>query len=247
VTACASSALSIGFAADLIRRGDAPGMIAGGGDALCRMTFAGFNSLRLVDANPPRPFDTARRGLVLGEGAGILVLEDWEHAARRGAPILAEFLDYGASCDAHHPTAPHPEGRGAAAAMIEAMERSGLADRRIDHINLHGTGTELNDAAEARAILAVFGPERSARIPLTAGKSMFGHLLGGAGGIEAVTLVLTLLHQEIPPTLGWTTADPGWSPDVVAGSARPAKLEVGLSNSFGFGGTNCTLVFGRAS
>lgn len=247
MTACASSAASIGFAADLIRRGDAPGMIAGGGDALCRMTHAGFNALRLVDPTPCRPFDVSRKGLSLGEGAGILVLEEWDHALGRGVSPLAEFLDYGSSCDAHHMTAPHPEGRGAAAAMAEALERSGVPRDRVGHLNAHGTGTPMNDAAESLAILAVFGPDLSARIPLTASKSLIGHLLGGAGGVEAVTLILSLIQQTIPPTLGWTACDRGTRLDVVAGSARKFAFEYGLSNSFGFGGTNCSLVFRRCA
>ncbi len=246
MTACASSAAAIGFAADRIRRGHAPGMIAGGGDALCRMTFAGFNALRLLDPDPCRPFDRSRNGLSLGEGAGILVLEEWGHARSRGVPALAEFLDYGSSCDAHHMTAPHPEGRGAAAAMAEALERSGVLPEEVGHLNAHGTGTPMNDAAEGRAILLLFGPERSARLPLTAPKSMIGHLLGGAGGVEAVILVLSLLHQEIPPTLGWTRCDPETELDVVAGSPRHVSIEIALSNSFGFGGTNFALVFRRS-
>src|SRR5437867_4045383 len=157
MTACASSALSVAFAADLIRSGKVRGMITGGGDALCRMTYAGFNALRLVDPRPSRPFDASRQGLSLGEGAGILLLEDWEYAKSRGARILAEFVEYGSSCDAHHMTGPHPEGRGAAAAMAEALRRSGLPPAAVGHINAHGTGTPLNDATETRAILAVFG------------------------------------------------------------------------------------------
>jgi len=245
MTACASSALSIGFAADLIRNGDAPGMITGGGDGLCLMTYAGFNALRLIDTAPCRPFDVSRQGLTLGEGAGILVLEDWDHAAARGARPLVEFLDYGTSCDANHMTAPHPEGRGAAAAMQQALQRSGLSPAQIGHINAHGTGTPMNDAAEARAILAVFGPERAPRVPVTSSKSMVGHLLGGSGGLEAVTLVLSLMSQMVPPTPGFTKADPGVMLDIVSPPARKVSFEYGLSNSFGFGGTNCSLIFKR--
>jgi 3-oxoacyl-[acyl-carrier-protein] synthase II len=247
MTACASSAASIGFAADLIRSGDAPGMIAGGGDGLCLMTYSGFNALRLIDPKPCRPFDASRQGLTLGEGAGILVLEDWDHAMRRGARPLAEFLDYGASCDANHMTAPHPEGRGAAAAMAEALARSSVTRQDIGHINAHGTGTPMNDLAEAKAILTVFGPEAAASVPLTSTKSMIGHLLGGSGGVEAVTLVLSLRHQAAPPTLGFTTGDPGRTLNVVTGRALEVGFEYGLSNSFGFGGTNCSLVFRRAA
>jgi 3-oxoacyl-[acyl-carrier-protein] synthase II len=246
MTACASSAAAIGLAADLIREGAAPGMIAGGGDALCRMTYAGFNALRLVDKNPCRPFDASRQGLSLGEGAGFLVLEDWDQARSRGARPLAEFLDYGCSCDAHHMTGPHPEGRGAAAAMKEALRRSGLSPEEIGHVNAHGTGTPLNDTTESLALLAVFGEDLCGSIPLTATKSMIGHLLGGAGGVEAVTLVLSLMHQAIPATLGWREGDPGFRLRVVAPASRRHEFQVGLSNSFGFGGTNCTLIFRRS-
>jgi 3-oxoacyl-[acyl-carrier-protein] synthase II len=246
MTACASSALSIGHAADLIRSGEAPGMVAGGGDALCLMTYAGFGALRLLDRRACRPFDAGRHGLSLGEGAGVMVLERWDHAAARGAEPLAEFLDYGASCDAHHMTAPHPEGRGAAAAMAEALSRSAVGADRIGHVNAHGTGTTLNDAAEARALLEVFGAEGLGRIPITSTKSMTGHLLGGSGGLEAVTLVLSLVHQTVPPTLGWESPDAGLAAlDIVAGGPRPVEFDYGMSNSFGFGGANCSLIFAR--
>ncbi|MGH9868679.1 MAG: beta-ketoacyl-[acyl-carrier-protein] synthase family protein [Candidatus Polarisedimenticolia bacterium] len=246
MTACASSAISIGLAADLIRAGDATGMIAGGGDALCRLTYSGFNTLRLLDSSPCRPFDASRQGLSLGEGAGILVLEEADTARRRGAAVLAEFLDYGLSCDAHHMTAPHPDGRGAASAMTQALERSGITPETIDHVNLHGTGTSLNDATEARALRTVFG--QAGRMPsATASKSMIGHLLGGAGAVEAVVLVLTLLHQKIPPTLGWERADEGTSLDLVHGAARREEMRLAISNSFGFGGSNASLVFRRGA
>ncbi len=246
MTACSSSAASVGLAADLIRDGDARGMIAGGGDALCLMTYAGFNALRLLDAGPCRPFDAGRQGLSLGEGAGALVLEDWAGAVERGARPLAEFLEYGASCDAHHMTAPHPEGRGAAGAMATALARAGLQADQVDHINAHGTGTQLNDISEAKAIREVFGA-RAARIPVTSSKSQLGHLLGGSGGVEAVALVLSLMHQMIPPTLRCQIPDPDVGLDVVSGSARAASLRIGISNSFGFGGTNYSLLFAAVS
>jgi len=248
MTACASAALAIGQAADLIRSSEAPGVVAGGGDALCLMTFAGFSSLRLLDTRACRPFDATRQGLSLGEGAGALVLERWDHAVRRGATPLAEFLDYGASCDAHHMTAPHPDGRGAAAAMTEALDRSGLSPERIGHINAHGTGTSQNDDAEAKAIRSVFGEEGAARIPVTASKAMFGHVLGGAGALEAVVLVLSLMHQMAPSTPGFESGrDPDTALDIVAGAPRPLSCVYGMSNSFGFGGANCSLVFATAA
>ena len=173
-------------------------------------------------------------------------MEDWEYAKSRGAKILAEFVEYGSSCDAHHMTGPHPEGRGAAAAMAEALRRSGLPPAAVGHINAHGTGTPLNDATETRAILAVFGEKLIARIPVTANKSLFGHLLGGSGSVEAVMLILSLAHQSLPPTLGWISSDPEIPLDVVA-TSRSHSFDVGISNSFGFGGTNCALLFRRAA
>jgi 3-oxoacyl-[acyl-carrier-protein] synthase II len=249
MTACASSALSIGMAADLIRSGDAPGVIAGGGDALCRLTYSGFNALRLLDPHPCRPFDASRQGLTLGEGAGILVLEDYDAARARGAAILAELADYGVSCDAHHMTAPHPEGRGAAAAMAEALARAGVSAAEVAHVNAHGTGTSLNDAAEARALAGIFAPGTcdSSGPPITSTKGATGHLLGGAGGVEAVIVVLTLVHQAIPPTAGWSAADPGIRLDIVHEASRPADMETALSNSFGFGGSNVTLLFRKGT
>jgi 3-oxoacyl-[acyl-carrier-protein] synthase II len=246
MTACASSSASVGFAADMIRSGEASGAIAGGGDALCLLTYSGFHSLRLLDARPARPFDATRQGLSLGEGAGMLVLEPWDDALARGAQPLAEFLDYGASCDAHHMTAPHPEGRGAAAAMREALHRSGCAPGDIAHVNAHGTGTALNDATEASALRSVFGAGGGAGPCVTSSKSMIGHLLGGAGGVEAVVLVLTLRHQMVPPTLGWTRSDDGTALDVVHGQPRSLPVRDALSNSFGFGGTNTSLLMRRA-
>jgi 3-oxoacyl-[acyl-carrier-protein] synthase II len=239
MSACASAALSIAAAADLVREGQAPGMIAGGGEALCRMTFAGFHALRLLRSG-------SARGLTLGEGAGILVLERQDAALARGARPLAELVAWGASCDAHHMTAPHPEGRGAAAAMSDAIARAGLAPERIGHINAHGTGTVRNDASEARALRSVFG-EAVDGIPITFTKDSIGHLLGGSGGVEAVTLVLSLAHQTVPPTRRLCDAPDGPRFDDETAPARPHGFEHGLSNSFGFGGTNCSLVFRRVA
>jgi 3-oxoacyl-[acyl-carrier-protein] synthase II len=248
MTACASGALAIGQAADLIRSGEAPAVVAGGADALCLMTFAGFSSLRLLDPRPCRPFDASRQGLSLGEGAGALVLERWDHALARGATPLAELLDYGSSCDAHHMTAPHPDGRGAAAAMSEALSRSGIAPRDIGHVNAHGTGTTFNDAAEARAMRSVFGDALAARIPVTASKSMLGHVLGGAGALEAVLLVLSLMFRLAPPTPGYESGgDADAMLDIVTGAPRPLSSIHGMSNSFGFGGANCSLIFAGQS
>jgi 3-oxoacyl-[acyl-carrier-protein] synthase II len=245
MSACASAALSIACAADLVREGQVPGMVAGGGDALCRMTFAGFNALRLL--RPTRgPEVGSRTGLTLGEGAGVLVLERFDAARARGARPLAELVSWGASCDAHHMTAPHPAGRGAAAAMAEALARAGLASDEIGHINAHGTGTARNDASEAQAIRAVFG-EAATSIPITFTKCAIGHLLGGSGGVEAVTLVLSLTHQVVPPTRRLRDAPEGPAFDESTERSTLHAFAYGLSNSFGFGGTNCCLLFASAS
>jgi 3-oxoacyl-[acyl-carrier-protein] synthase II len=244
MTACASGALAIGLAADRIRSGDAEGMIAGGGDSLCRLTYSGFHSLRLLSPEPCRPFDRQRQGLTLGEGAGIVILEPWERALERGVRPLAEFLEYGVSCDAHHMTASHPQGRGALVAMGEALRRAGAAPEDVDYINAHGTGTRSNDDAETQAILSLFARQLG-RVRVSSTKSLLGHLLGGAGGVEAVATVLALRHQTVPPTLGLAEPEGEGRIDFVAGPARPMPIRVAMSNSFGFGGANASLVFGR--
>ncbi|MCZ6696527.1 MAG: beta-ketoacyl-[acyl-carrier-protein] synthase family protein [Acidobacteria bacterium] len=245
MTACSSASLAIGLAADLIRNREVKGMVAGGGDALCRLTYSGFNSLRLLSPRPCRPFDSERDGMSLGEGAGILVLEDWDTAVERGAQPQAEFLDYGTSCDAHHMTTPHPDGRGALAAMRQALERSGLRPAEVDYINAHGTGTPTNDAAEIHAITALFKEDLD-HVQVSSTKSMVGHLLGGAGGVESVTVVLALRNDLVPPTLGLRRHEGDTAIDFVSSRSRSRRLEVAISNSFGFGGTNTCLVFRRA-
>ncbi|MBI3447443.1 MAG: beta-ketoacyl-[acyl-carrier-protein] synthase family protein [Acidobacteria bacterium] len=243
-TACSSSAGAIASAAARVRDGDAAGMIAGGGDSLCRLTYSGFGSLRLMDPVGCRPFDRSRRGLTLGEGAGILVLEAWAHARARGVRPLAEILDHGATCDAHHMTASHPEGRGMAAAMREALARAGVGAHSIACVNAHGTATPVNDAAEARAIEEVFGaPPRPA---VSSTKSMHGHLLGGSGAVEAVITILSILNGAVPATAGLEDPEGLGGVDLVAGSARPATIGFALSNSFGFGGGNVVLLFASA-
>ncbi len=245
-TACSSGAEAVALAADAIRRGDAPAMLAGGADALCRLTLSGFGALKLLDPEPCRPFDASRQGLSLGEGSGMLLLEELESARARGARILAEFLDYGSSCDAYHPTASDPRGEGAAAAMRVAIDRAGVETGEVDYINAHGTGTSINDASEVEAVRKVFGL-LAPRIPISSTKSFFGHALGAAGGLEAVIAVTALETQMLPPTLNWRTGDPGFELDVVPGAARPARIRVVLSNNFGFGGGNCTLVFSKGA
>ncbi|HET8645739.1 MAG TPA: beta-ketoacyl-[acyl-carrier-protein] synthase family protein, partial [Vicinamibacteria bacterium] len=236
-----SGALAIATAAELIQAGEADVMLAGGADSLSRMTWGGFHSLLLVDPGGCRPFDASRAGTSLGEGAGVLVLEAEEFARRRGAPILARLSGWGASCDAHHATAPHPEGLGAAAAMQAALARAGLNASAVDYVNAHGTGTRDNDLAESKALKTVFG---SRVPPFSSTKGFFGHALAASGAIEAVVCVEALRRQELPPNAGFTTLDPviGLAP---VATLQPARLTHVMSNSFGFGGNNAVLIFSR--
>lgn len=243
-TACSSSATSIGYGADLIRKGDCKAVVCGGSDSLCELTFGGFNSLKAMDPSPCRPFDRKRAGMSLGEGAAILILEDYEEAVRRGARVYSEFLGYGIGGEAHHITAPEPNGVIEARVMKEAMEEGGVSPDQVDHINAHGTGTPLNDKVESIAIKKVFG-KRAYAISISSIKSMVGHCLGSAGAIEAVASVLSIVYHFIPPTLHHREGDEDCDLDYVPGKAREREVNVVLSNSFAFGG-NCTaLVFGR--
>jgi 3-oxoacyl-[acyl-carrier-protein] synthase II len=239
-TACSSGGAAIGMAADFLRSRHADVALAGGSDALCRLTYSGFNVLQAVDAKPCSPFAASRQGITLGEGAAYLVLERWDDAVARGATILAELRGYGATCDAHHPTAPHEDGRGAEAAMRGAMAE-GAADA-VDYVNAHGTGTLLNDSAETKAIAAAVG----AGVPVSSSKSYFGHTLGAAGGIEAVISVLALVNQLAPPTLRLDHAAADCTLDYIPHTPRPMVMESVLSNTFGFGGSNVSLLFRRA-
>lgn len=242
-SACASGALAIGAALDALRDGGATTAVAGGADSLCHLTFAGFNSLRIVDAERCRPFRRRRQGLNLGEGAGMLVLETLENARRRGARPLAELLGAGASCDAHHMTAPHPQGAGAARALRSALDDAGVDAADVGFVNAHGTGTPQNDAAEWRAIEQVFG-ERARRIPVTATKGAVGHLLGSSGAIEAVATVQCLDAGAAHAAAGDGAADEDLGVDLVVGDARPLAPDcTAVSTSFGFGGANAVLVF----
>ena len=240
-TACSSSALAIAAAADLIVAGEADVMLAGGGDSVSRMTWGGFHSLLLVDAAGCRPFDATRAGMSLGEGAGILVLEEEQSARRRGATILARLSGWGASCDAYHATAPHPEGAGAVAAMRSALRRASLAPDAIHYVNAHGTGTRDNDLAEGKALKTVFGDQVP---PFSSTKRFFGHALGASGAIEAVVCAEALRRQELPGSLGFSTVDPaiGLTP-VTTGQHAPLRHV--MSNSFGFGGNNAVLIFSQ--
>jgi 3-oxoacyl-[acyl-carrier-protein] synthase II len=241
VAACSSSTIAIGQAADAIRIGRLDAVVAGGTDALARLTYSGFNALRLMDPAPCRPFDRSRSGMNIGEGAGILILEEMGRARRRGAPVYGELAGYGAICEAFHPTAPEPDGRPIAAVVRAALSDAQIQADRVDHINAHGTATPQNDRAEAKGFHAVFG-DRAARLPVTALKSMIGHCLGAAGALEAAILVLTIERQVIPPTIHHTETDPDCEVDVVANDARDARVAVGVSTSLAFGGNDSALV-----
>ena len=242
-TACASAGAAIGMAADYLRSHHANVAIAGGSDALCRLTYSGFNVLQAVDPEPCSPFGANRKGITLGEGAGYLVLERWDDAVARGATILAELSGYGASCDAHHPTAPAEDGHGAEAAMRGALSEARLTPASIDYVNAHGTGTALNDSAESRAIIAALGTN----VPVSSSKSYFGHTLGASGAVEAVVTVLALQHQIAPPTLRLKEPAPECPLDYIPETPRPMPLANVLSNTFGFGGSNVSLLFRRVS
>ncbi len=244
-TACSSSANALGIALDWVRLGRVDAVVTGGTESLCRMTFAGFNALHALSLEPCRPFDRERSGLSLGEGAAILIVESAEHAARRGARVHAELVSYGNSADAHHLTAPHPDGTGAMLAMRRALARAGLRPDEIDYINAHGTGTPLNDAVEASAIRTVFA-DAAARLAVSSTKGAVGHTLGAAGAVEAVATILALRDGFLPPTVNLEEADPACDLDLVPHRSRPAALRYALSNSYGFGGNNTSLVLGRA-
>jgi 3-oxoacyl-[acyl-carrier-protein] synthase II len=251
VTACTTAAHSIGEAGRLIEYGDADVMVAGGAEStVSALGIGGFAAARALStrnddpAGASRPWDKGRDGFVLGEGAGVLVLEEYEHARARGANIYCELAGYGMSADAHHMTAPCEDGEGASRCMANALRNAGLATDQVDYINAHGTSTELGDIAETIAIKRCFGPA-AAKIAISSTKSMTGHLLGAAGGVEAIFSVLAIRDQVAPPTVNLTDPDPQCDLDYVPNVARQMRLEVALSNSFGFGGTNGTLVFRR--
>ncbi|AGN35723.1 beta-ketoacyl-ACP synthase II [Bacillus licheniformis] len=248
VTACATGTNSIGDAFKVIQRGDADVMISGGTEApLTRMSFAGFSANKALSTNPDpktasRPFDKNRDGFVMGEGAGIVVLEELEHALNRGATIYAEVVGYGSTGDAYHITAPAPNGEGGVRAMKEAIKDAGLSPDSIDYINAHGTSTPYNDKFETIAIKEVFG-EHAYKLAVSSTKSMTGHLLGAAGGIEAIFSVLAIKEGIIPPTINIETPDEDCDLDYVPDQARRQDVNVVLSNSLGFGGHNATLIF----
>lgn len=250
-TACAASNNALGEAARLIERGDAIIMLAGGTEApLLPIVIAGFNATGAISTyngspeNACRPFDRHRDGFVTSEGAAILVLEEREHALARGAPIYAEFLGYGASADAYHISAPAENGAGAVRAMRLALADAGLTAADIDYINAHGTGTPLNDKSETAAVKTVFG-DHAYSLPISSTKSVHGHLLGAAGALEALVLVKALQANVLPPTINYKTPDPECDLDYVPNAARPARLRAVMSNGFGMGGHNATIILGQ--
>jgi 3-oxoacyl-[acyl-carrier-protein] synthase II len=251
-SACASGNNAIGEAFHLIRRGLQDVVIAGGAEsAITPLGVGGFSAMKALSTRndeperASRPFDKGRDGFIIAEGSGVLILEEREKAIKRGAKIHAEVIGYGANGDAHHITAPAPEGEGAARCMRLALKDAGLAPSDIDYINAHGTSTEYNDANETQAIKKVFG-EHAFKLPVSSTKSMTGHLLGAAGAVEGVFSVLALRHGIIPPTINYENPDPDCDLDYVPNQARRADIRVALSNSFGFGGTNACVIFRRS-
>jgi 3-oxoacyl-[acyl-carrier-protein] synthase II len=249
VTACATGNHAIGDAMKIIQRGDADIMIAGGAEAMIiPLTIAGFCQMKAMSTRndeptkASRPFDAERDGFVCGEGGGLLILESLEHALGRDARIYAELIGYGMTGDAHHMTAPDPEGDGAARAMSAALHDAGVPATAVNYINAHGTSTPYNDKFETMAIKRVFG-EHAKKLAVSSTKSMTGHLLGAAGGVEAIATVLAMHHGILPPTINYETPDPDCDLDYVPNQARKQEVEVALSNAFGFGGTNAILAF----
>jgi len=248
VTACASGTNSLGDAFKVIERGEADVMIAGGAEApITNMSVAGFCANTALTLNQDvktasRPFDANRDGFVIGEGSGILILEEYEHAKARGAKMYAEVIGYGSTGDAHHITAPAPEGEGAARAMEQALASAGVEPSQVDYINAHGTSTPYNDQFETLAVKSVFG-EHAYKLAMSSTKSMTGHLLGAAGGIEAIFTALAIHESVLPPTMNLENPDPICDLDYVANAARPKEIEYAMSNSLGFGGHNASLLF----
>ena len=251
VTACATGAHSIGDAFRVIQYGDADVMVAGGTEAnLTPLSVGGFNALKALSTRndapekASRPFDKERDGFVVGEGAGIVILEELEHARMRRATIYAEVAGYGYNGDAYHITAPCPDGDGSMRCIRMALKDAGISPDEVDYINAHGTSTDLNDSSETLAIKGVFG-ERAYKIPVSSTKSMTGHLLGAAGAVEAIFITLAIRDQVCPPTINYEYPDPVCDLDYVPNTAREHAIDVAISNSFGFGGTNAVLVFKR--
>ena len=251
VSACATSAHAIGEAAEIIRRGDAQAMIAGGSEAsITSMTVAAFGSMHALSrrneepTRASRPFDNGRDGFLMGEGAGVVVLEDLERARARGAHIYAEILGYAGTSDAHHITEPAPAGAGLARALRRALQKAELDPLSVDYINAHGTSTRYNDASETAAIKTVFG-DHAYDLAISSTKSMTGHLMGAAGGVEAIITTLALRHSILPPTINYEEPDPECDLDYIPNTARAADIRIAASNSMGFGGHNAVLILGK--
>ena len=251
VTACASSTHAIGDAFKIIQRGDADMMFAGGAEAaITRLSIAGFCSMKALSTRndepgkASRPFDKDRDGFIMGEGSGMLILEDYEHAVNRGAKIYAEMVGYGYTADAYHITSPSPDGEGAARSMKMAIDDAGILPSDVEHINAHGTSTPLNDKFETMAIKRVFG-EGAKNISINSTKSMTGHLLGAAGSVEAIAIIMALKEGYIPPTINYETPDEGLDLDYTPNHGKERKIRYALSNSLGFGGHNGTILFKR--
>jgi 3-oxoacyl-[acyl-carrier-protein] synthase II len=251
VSACATGAHAIGEAFEAILRGDADAMVCGGTEAtITPLGVGGFNAMRALSTRndapqrASRPFDRERDGFVLAEGAGIVILEELSLARRRGASIYAELVGYGLSSDAHHITAPAPDGEGAARCMRMALRDAGLPPDSVQYVNAHGSSTPYNDLNETKALKSVFG-DHARRLWISSTKSMTGHLLGAAGGVEAALTALAIRHQVAPPTINYEFPDPECDLDYVPNEARQGRIDVALSNAFGFGGTNACLVFRR--
>jgi len=249
VTACATGTHAVGDAFKIITRGDADGMICGGAESVITpMGVGGFCAMRALScrndepAKASRPFEKDRDGFVMGEGAGLVLLEEMNHALNRGAKIYAEVVGYGMSCDAYHISAPAPDGSGAILCMQNALKDAQVDASEVEYINAHGTSTELNDRSETDAIKKVFGAH-AYRLLISSVKSMTGHLLGAAGGVEAVASALTIFHGIVPPTINYETPDPACDLNYVPNQSQKSNVRIALSNSFGFGGTNATLVF----
>ncbi len=244
-TACSSGSNALGIAADWIGAGRAEAVLCGGVDSLCKMTFSGFNALQALDTVPCRPFDRRRAGLTLGEGAAMFVLESRQRASARGAKVWVEFLGYGVSADAHHLTHPSPDGAGAQLALRRALDESGIAPEDVDYVNAHGTATPLNDSMETKALKAVLG-RRAYAIPVSSTKSMIGHCLAAAGAIEALACIIALRDGFVPPTASLEEPDPECDLDYVPKHSRAQSLRTVVSNSYGFGGNNTSIVLRRA-
>ncbi|MCP4655636.1 MAG: beta-ketoacyl-[acyl-carrier-protein] synthase family protein [bacterium] len=244
--ACAAGNYAIGYAFDALRAGRADVMLAGGADSFSRITYTGFACVGAIAPERCQPFDRNRKGMIPGEGAAVLVVERYEDAVARGARIYAEVAGYGLSCDAHHMTAAHPEGDGAARAMLEALRHGHVEPREISYISAHGTGTPTNDSLETKAVRRVFG-ERASSIPISSVKSMIGHTMGAASAIEGVVCTLAVAEDRVPPTINFEEPDPECDLDCVPNQSRELPVEVAMSNAYAFGGNNASVIFRKCA